>query len=620
MTDPITAEVVRNFMDSTARDIYETLVRTSQSPSVNEGKDCGAGIYSYDGVEARLVSRAGIILHSFAGLASAQTCLDFFRGDLDEGDVLLVADSHHGGSHIGDYTVLVPIFFDGRPRFFTATRLHVSDQGGPFPYGSSPLIRDIWHEGFRPGPLKLVEKGRPRRELWDWLKANNRQPHLLESDLMAMCGAGRVGDERIRALCARYGLDTVTDSLGWIFDYSERLFREQVRAWPDGTYRGEALVDADGAGRHNLLLKTAVTIDGDSFRVDYDGTADQTDGVINSVAANTTSWVCVVLSVLCPKIPINSGLFRALELELPDRSLVNAKEPVATRNGTISCGGQAGQALMKACEHFAPERVGNASEDLPLYFAFGLHQRAQSSLPAGEGEERAPEPFFFADATPSAVSGGGAFGVDGWGCWAMPFSVSSPVNIEMTEPQSPVAFHSAEYEIDSAAPGRWRGSPAFRTQRSFPGVADATVVFVSQSLVNPICGYAGGYEGAGNLMILNEGREDEQIAVDGFASPFDASSMIYALSGGGGGWGDPLDRDPERVRQDVIDEYVSVEGALADYGVVLDPEKLVVLEDETNRKRAQRRAGTEERTGRGIGREQVIRRARIQERVTPAAR
>ncbi|WP_329064101.1 hydantoinase B/oxoprolinase family protein [Amycolatopsis sp. NBC_01480] len=612
MTDPITAEIVRNYLDTTADEIYEGLCRSSEHPTVAEGKDCGAGIYSYDGAKAKLAARAGIILHSYAQLSATQTCLDYFHGDLDPGDVLLVADSHWGGSHIGDYTVLVPIFFDGRPRFFTASRLHVADQGGPFPGGANPDAREIWHEGFRPAPLKLMEKGQRRREVWDWLKANNRLPELLEADLNGMLGSCRKGEERVRELCARYGLDTVAEALDWIFEYSERKFRDQVRTWPDGTSVAEVLVDTDNAGTEDIKVRVSVTVAGDDLIIDFAGTDPQTPGSINSVPTNTIAWVCVAMSVLCPEIPVNSGYFNALTIRIPEGSIVGAVPPAATVNSTLCVGGQIGQAVMKACEQFVPRRVGNVSVPLPVHYVLGVDTRGEQGGTTSSGSGK---PFFFFDLAFTATSCSGAYGVDGWGGWAGPFSAARPGNCEMTELQYPTLYQRDEYVTDSAAPGQWRGSPSFAFSRTMPGAAGTAAYSDPRGVVYPLPGYAGGYSGTGSVAIFDEGGPAELVVSEAAVfRPFDPEVPVFAHSGAGGGWGDPLDRDPAKVLDDVLDEYVSVEAARADYGVVIDQKHWVVLEEETARERATRRADpNRERVG--TGRKQMIERARIQHRI-----
>ncbi|MFC0306853.1 hydantoinase B/oxoprolinase family protein [Rhizorhabdus histidinilytica] len=613
MTDPIMAEIIRNFLDTAADQVYETICRTSPNPGVNEAKDCGAGIYSYDGEAAKLVSRAGIIAHSFALTTSAQSCLDFFRGDLHPGDALLLGDSYHGGSHLGCWTVVVPIFFNGRPRFLSAGRLHVLDQGGPAPGAANPLCREIWHEGLRLPPLKLYEKGERRRELWDWIESNIRLPDVNRADVEAMIGACRVGEQRIRELVERYGLEKTEQALDWIFSSSERRFREQLRQWPDGEYSSSFHVDTDFADARDLKIQAKVIVAGDEMTIDFTGTDLQTDGLVNSAMPNTMAYISIVMSVLFPDVPVNSGFFEPLTVILPEGTLVNPQEPAPTVLGTIVAGGQIAQAVMKAMEQIVPERVANASIDIAHNYVIGNDDRAQRYLTHSANN---PRRYLFWDMAPVTMSASAAYGVDGWGTWATPFSVASPANHEMTELQYPTLYQQAEFALDSAAPGQWRGPPAYVMRRVDVGASETYANFASQSLVYPLPGYAGGYEGAGNFCVIEEGEPDEAICGEYMvAQTYDPSKVIFAQSGGGGGWGDPLDRDPQAVLDDVLDEYVSLEGARADYGVIIDGATWQVKVEETAQERGRRKADTRPRKRRGIGREWTINRAKIAHRV-----
>jgi N-methylhydantoinase B len=609
MIDSITAEVVRNFLHNAADQVYEAICRTSPNPGVNESKDCGAGVYSYDGSRVKIVSAAGIITHAFEQMTSAQACVDFFRGDLHPGDVLLVADSFHGGSHLGCRTIIVPIFVDGRPRFLTAARLHVLDQGGPAPGAVNPLCREIWHEGLRLPPLKLYEKGARRQEVWDWLCANNRLPDMMLADMDAMIGACKMGEVRIRELVERWSLKTVENSLAWIFGHSQRSFVERIRKWPDGVYRAEFFADSDYADQRNLAIRVAITIDGERMTIDFAGTDPQVDGLVNSVSGNTIAWICAALAVICPDIPINSGFFEPLTILLPEGTLVNAVSPAPTVLGTVVVGGQIAQAVMKACEQFVPERVGNICLDGAACYVFGSDERAERFL---THSKKNPGQFFFWDMSMVAMCSSAAYGTDGWGCWAAPFSVANPVNHEFTEVQQPTLYQQAELFIDSAAPGQWRGTPAYVMRRIDRGAANVFANFAAQSLIYPLPGYAGGYEGAGNFYIVAEGTENERICGEHpLAEPYQAPKVIFSHCGGGGGWGDPLDRDPAAVLDDVLDEYVSVEGAEKDYGVIIDTTTWRVREEQTAGERARRKADPAPRVRRGLGREWAIDRAKI---------
>ncbi|MFE4667030.1 hydantoinase B/oxoprolinase family protein [Streptomyces sp. NPDC056716] len=619
MTDPITAEIVRSHLDTTAEHLYETICRTSPNPMVNEAKDCGGGIYRYDGTTAKMVARAGIIAHSFALSTSCQAAVDFFRGDLHPGDALIVGDPYHGGSHCGCWSVVVPIFFDGRPRLFTAARLHVLDQGSPTPNVNFDC-RDVWGEGLRLAPLKLYEKGERRREVWDLITANNRVPFVVEGDIEAMIGACRIGEQHIRELVDRYGLDTVDESLEWILGHCERKFRRQIHEWPDGVYPAEFLVDTDNAGNDDLRIQVEITIDDDRMAIDFEGTDPQTDGLVNSARPNTIAYVGIVLSALCPDIPVNAGFFEPLTIRLPEGTIVNPVSPAATMTGTVVSGCQIGQALMKACEQFAPERAANVSIDISGPIVYGTDDREHRFQ---THSARNPRFFMFMDMSMVSMSNSAVHGHDGWGMWATPFSVARPVNVEVTEVQQPTLYRQTEFTTDSAAPGRWRGTPALGMRRVDRGASGMKAAFFVQSAVHPLTGWVGGYEGAGNFIVVNEGGPDELICADRPIAhvAYDPARPIYSQSGGGGGWGDPLDRDPGAVLDDVLDDYVSVEGARYDYGVVIDAGSGTWSVDAvaTARERAERRASPGPRRRRGLGRERTIRRAGIGHRVEAAS-
>jgi N-methylhydantoinase B len=605
MVDPITAEIVRNYMETVAAEVIQTMVRTSVNPIFNEAHDCSAGVFYYDGDEASLIARADAVpVHIYATLTSVQTCLDFFHGDLSDGDILIVSDPYYGGTHIPDYTVVKPVFYEGQPVFFPGVRAHTLDSGGPVPGGYSLLAREIWHEGFRFAPMKLYEKGHLRREVWDMLRGNNRLPDIIEADMEAMIGGCRVGEDRIRRICSKYGLETVRQSVEWVFDYSEQRFRDQIRRWPDGIYEGESILDTDFAGRYDVPIKVSITIDGDELTVDFSGTADQSDGIVNSPPGNTVSYIYGAFSAICADIPINSGFFRPIKVNLPEGSLVNPLSPAPVAYSTVCIGADIGDAIMNACENFAPERVGTASLDLCVQWTYGV-------------DGRNGQFFIQYDYHTSPTCSGATYGVDGWGAWAALFCALKLSSLEMTEVQYPCFYWQAELLTDSAAPGEWRGSPAYGARRQPYNAATPLIHdFWVQALRNSLVGFKGGRPGAGNYAII--GYDDESpgeiVSEVAFNRPVANGQTSYFQSGGGGGWGDPLDRDVQRVLDDVLDEYVSVEGARHDYGVVIDQQTMTVDEEATERERAALRETRKDDPGwLALGRKQTLEAAGVLE-------
>jgi N-methylhydantoinase B len=569
----ITAEIVRNYLESVCEEMSKIVENTAISQIFSEAHDYSTGIFYLDEAGVSLVARAQAVpVHIFAALTSVETVLGIYSGDVNEGDLFFVSDPYYGGSHIPDWTVIRPVFFDGRPRFFTSLRGHVNDVGGCAPGGYNTLAREIWHEGFRCPPVKLEERGERVSDIWNLILSNTRQPDEISGDLHAMAGACTVGARRVAELVAKYGLAAVTRSVAWVLSYSEQRLRAEIRKWPDGVYTGTATLDHDFAGKRDIVVKAKVTVEGDGLEIDLEGSSPQGGGFVNSVAANTISNVYSSIVSLCPDIPVNSGYFRPVKISLPKASVVNCDPPMPVGHSTVCIGSDIMEAVMKAFEHVVPERVGAADIDLCNFRVYGTHSKTGDFFLAG-------------DLNVTPMSAGGTYGVDGWGGWAAPFCALKLPPLEMYEWQFPFRYVQMEYATDTAAPGRWRGAPATHYRRQ---MLDAVhCIAYTQGYRHTMQGYCGGKPGAGNLFVVNEGLPQEmRIEEACYNVPMPPGAVIYAQSGGGGGWGDPYERDPEAVRADVLDEYVSIEGAQRDYGVAIDTRTLEIDHAATKKLRA----------------------------------
>ena len=577
--DQITAEIVRNYLETVSEEMSKIVENTATSQIFSEAHDYSTGIFYYDERGVNLVARAQAVpVHIFAALTSVETVLDVFKADVQEGDTFFVSDPYYGGSHIPDWTIVQPIMRDGRPLFFTSVRGHLNDVGGCAPGGYNTLAREIWHEGFRCPPVKLYVGGQPVRDIFNLIVSNTRQPEAISGDLKAMVGACIVGARRIEEIIAKYGVPLVARSVDYVLDYSEARLRAEIAAWPDGTYRGESILDHDFAGGPEVPVRAAVTIEGDGITIDLAGSHPQVSGFCNSVRANTISNVYSSLVAICPDIPVNSGYFRPVQVLLPPHSVVNADPPAPVGHATVCIGSDIMEAVMKAFEQVVPERVGSANIDLCNFRVFGTNSKTGQFFLSG-------------DLNTSPVSSGGVHGVDGWGGWAAPFSALKLPPLEMYEWEFPFQYLQMEYVTDTAAPGQWRGVPAIHYRRRV--LDPVRGIGYIQGLRHSMQGYCGGKSGAGNYFIVNEGLNSELRVEDAcYNVDMPAGSVLFAQSGGGGGWGDPLDRDPQAVLADVLDEIVSVAGAERDYAVVIDPEALAVDHARTRALRESRRSAS----------------------------
>jgi N-methylhydantoinase B len=572
-SEAITAEIVRNYLETVSAEMSKVVENTSISPIFSETHDYSTGIFYLDERGVSLVARAqSVPVHIFAALTSVETVLKVYEGDIHEGDLFFASDPYYGGSHIPDWTIVNPVFVDGKPLFFTSVRGHVNDVGGCAPGGYNTLAREIWHEGFRVPPVKLREKGEVVQDIWNLILSNTRTKDDITGDLNAMVGGCIIAARRLEDLVRKYGGAVVARSVDYILDYSETRLRAEIESWPDGVYRGKSVLDHDSAGGGEVPVHATVTIRGSSLKIDLSGSHPQVAGFVNSVATNTISNIYSTLVSLCPDIPVNSGYFRPVEIVLPPKSVVNCEPPAPVGHSTVCIGSDVMEAVMKAFETVVPDRVGSANIDLGNVRVYGTNSRSGR--------------FFVAsDLWATAMSAGGAKGTDGWGGYAAPFCALKLPSLEMYERQFPFSYISVEYARDTAAPGQFRGAPALYYRRRMTDSVRAIVY--NQGYRNTMQGYLGGRSGAGNYFVLNAGSGDElKVPYACYDVPVKAGNVIFAQSGAGGGWGDPLKREPKAVLNDVLNDYVSVERARIDYGVVIDAQRMAIDEAATRELRA----------------------------------
>ena len=570
MVDPVTAEIIRQYLETVSEEISKTMENTAVSQVFSEAHDYSSGIFFVNGPKVELLARANSQpVHIFAALTSVEAMLLEFKYNLKEGDIIIATDPYFGGSHIPDWTVMKPVFYNNKPVFFPSVRAHFVEVGGPVAGGYNSSATEIWQEGFRLAPMKLYEKGEMRRDVFELLAANNRLPDTMMGDLSAMIGACKVGEDRIVRLIDKYGLTTTLQAIDYILDYSERMVRAEIARWPDGTYRAQSVLEHDFGGAKDINVDVAITVREDSCTVDLTGTHEQTRGFINSALGNTLSWIYTEFAVVMAGIPVNSGFFRPIKTIVPVGLVVNPLPPAPVGNSTLCIGNDIGQAVMGALAQVVPEKAGSAFIDLTINVIFGQNARYNNEM------------YISFDYSAAPLSSGGAFGVDGWGGFAAPHASLKITSFELMEVLFPFLYLQCELGTDTAAAGRWRGCPANLMQRQATTNAVGNHFQVQHSFY-PLKGFAGGRDSAGNLVITDfGGRKQESVMV---AKEFywqQPGEIVFARKQGGGGWGDPLERDPKLVLRDVLDEIVSIEKAREDYGVVIDAGTLTVHERDT---------------------------------------
>ncbi len=569
--DPVQLALTQNRLDYITRQMGEVMVRTARSPIFSQAHDFTCFVCGPDGW---LVSQAdGIPIHSGGGGFAVRAVLRDFADDIEPGDVFVLNDPWRaGGNHLPDWVVARPVFVDGRRVAFCCNRAHQSDIGGGAPGTYNPLARDTWQEGVRLPALKLISRGEIRRDLWRLLLANSRTPELQDGDLRAMVGATRIGAERVAEFAGEVSADQALALFDGILDHAERRMRAALAALPDGVYEGADHSDNDCFEPRDVAVRARLTIEGDGARVDLSESSPQIRGFKNSTWANTCSSVYTAFaSFFEPDIPRNEGTFRAVEIIAPEGSIVNATEGAATTMCTVFVAHEIIHACWKALGAASPERACAGWAKNVFGITTGRHRDGRRYV-LYHG---------LAAAGAGAVAGRDGFNQIGHLCTLGGLVMPS---LEVYEQLYPVRYRRCEFRRDGGGAGEWRGGTGVEYEIDVH--TGGTWSFRGEGLR-----YRTGYGAAAGLD--GEGGEMEVQPTDApaFAAPkFGLRELgparLVVSSPGGGGFGDPLDRDPERVLRDVRDAVISAESALDIHGVVLAPDGRAVDTDATRRRRA----------------------------------
>jgi N-methylhydantoinase B len=353
--DPITRSIVQHRLSAIVAEMGEAMLRTSYSQILNSSRDFSMAICDE---HCRLVAQADHIPIHVGALPFAARAVEDAIPEIRPGDVILLNDPYHGGSHLPDLTALVPVFHGERRLFWTVVRAHQGDIGGATHGGYNPDATEIWQEGLRVPPVKLYEAGRLRDDLLGLLAANVRHPRDFRGDLAAMVGAAHLGEQRLGKLFAEVGADTVVAAVEAMLDAAEAQARAVVVAWRDGVFQGEAVLDDDGHGREDIRVVAAVTKRGSDVVVDLTGSDPQAVGFVNSSHANMQSAVAMAFAYLLdPDIPKNAGAFRPLTVMAKPGTVLWAEEGAPVTLCTSHPANEIVEAVVKALSQSCPDRA-----------------------------------------------------------------------------------------------------------------------------------------------------------------------------------------------------------------------------------------------------------------------
>jgi N-methylhydantoinase B len=578
--DPVTTEIVLGAFETICYEMATHVSLTATTPILNQSNERNATILDATGQLAAL--SVGIPQFMLSSTLPIKFAVDFFGpGGLHDGDVLVANDPYHGGGHLPDYNVFAPVFHDGECVLIASIQCHHADTGGGAPGGYNVNAPDIWAEGVRFPAVKIFERGEKRRDVEYMIAVNNRTPTFL-GDLRAQVGAAQLGVRRLKEICERFGIETVRAAVRGIIGYAKRRFKEEVAKWPDGMYASDVYVDHDPHGKPDIHVHCTVTVNGSSLTIDFTGSDDRPDIQAYSTFGNTRGYVVAQLAALMdPSIPKNEGFFESIDLIVPKGCCLNPPDGKSVAAGTHHPGTEVGEAIAMALQQVVPER------SCPQVYKMGMPTVIFGKHP------RDGQLFIDHSVDTFAAYCGAVKGQDGWGGMNVSFGNLIRATGEINESIFPVRHLARDYETDSGGPGEFRGNcgSLYKKQVLVPSTIYTYVVGKKY----PMPGIAGGRPGAPNKLMVRAGGDHMHEVGDKAGYIEHAAGEWYEYHyGGGGGWGDPLARPTDKVLGDVLDEYVSVERARRDYGVVLTGDlwelTLAVDVEATERLRAEMRA------------------------------
>jgi N-methylhydantoinase B len=555
--DAITTEVVRSQFISAAEEMKFNLMRTAYNPIVFENCDFAVGVFD---AEANMIAQApglpvflGTLRENVKAITEDIGGLDQFR----PGDLYLMNDPYAGGTHLLDVTSVAPVFEGNEVMGFSVAKMHWLDIGGKDPGSSSNDSLSIYHEGLRLRSVKLYDAGELVKPVLDVIRYNVRMSHSVLGDLRAQIAACRTGERRFKAILEKYGRETVFAAIEQFMNHADKMARLAVERIPDGRYEAEGYIDNDSLrlDRKHLPIHVVVTVSGSEMEVDLTGSQPENEGPINCGLAATISAIRVGFKcVTTPWVPINEGSFRSLRVVVPENSMFNAKYPAPVCLFYIH--------LLTLIDTILKALAPALPKKLPAghYSDIGVLSISGNN-PATNKE------FIHVD---SSSGGWGAYeGMDGENCLiAIMDGDSKNYPAELVEQKFPLRLAQFSLYEDSGGPGRFRGGLGHIRDFQLLAETASFLTSIDRHDYRP-WGIFGGEDGGCNDAILHMGVGRATRVRKVTNHRLKRGDLLSVRSGGGGGYGNPLDRDPESVLSDVLDGYVSLKSARGTYKVAI---------------------------------------------------
>lgn len=582
--DPITLQVMIKSLLSIADEMVATLVRTAYSTNIKDRRDCSCAIYTPEG-EVVAQCELGTPLHLGTMCPSVKTMLSKYpASSLSLGDAIIMNEPYPAGpGHLNDIVMLAPVFYNGEVVALVANMAHHVDMGG-FAPGSMPFgVSEIFQEGLQIPPVKLMKKGQLDEEIFSIVRQNVRTDAEFKGDVMAQVGANHVGQQRLKALMDKYSPGVVRFYMEEIMNYSERRMRAGIRTLPQGVYKFEDFIEGDGITDEAIKIAVEISIGLDSIKVDLRGSSAQVKGPIN--CREPSVLACVYYTMKCvvdPDLVPNSGAYRPIEVVVEDGSLLKASYPAALCNSNIITTQRLVDVMLGALKDAAPERVVAASTGSMNLLTLGGRNAAGGGL------------FNYIE----TYGGGQGALMDKDGASGVHTHMTNTRNasIESIEATYPLLVERYGLVPDSEGAGLYRGGLGIVRELRLTGEEATLTISSDRHRVQP-WGVSGG-KGAkcGKCMVVGEKGVEKELPSKITTSIRKGEKIVFRTAGGGG-WGDPFERDVKKVELDVLEGFISVEKAMSDYGVAFRDNILAVDLEGTKQLRARLRA---ERTA-GVG-------------------
>lgn len=571
--DKILVSVLQRRFKSITEEMSIALTKTTRSPILCEAKDFVTGLY--DGQGKMLEQTENLPILSFSLGPVCEYIVKYFGDDLHPGDVIFHNDVFSMGNQNNDVAVYKPIFFEDKLIAWSACKGHQADVGGAVAGGYNPNATEVFQETLRIPPIKVYERGKLRKDVWDLIFANIRFD-IVQADMRAQIGSCVVGERGIQNLVGKYGMEVFEAHKNYLFDSTEKIMRGEIRTVPNGVYHGEAMVYYDGkTPGSKYTIRVKITVEDEEITFDYSETDPQTNGFVNGTYTSSASATLLTfLQMVNPDIPHNDGMVRPVHINIPEGTILNAKYPAATTFGNHLCPPNA-DAIIRALSPAIPNRVTAGWNQLLCHLVTGIDERKNAN---------------YVDIGFMGFKGGsgGTAGVDGYDHIGM-IDASGGVldqDYEMFEQQTPHLLLEHEFWTDSAGAGKYRGGIGILTKYKISGKNTKIVTF-GDGDEEPAFGLFGGLDATLNKIELwyPDGSKYKTTTKD-LIEDVPEGTVVAQEAGGGGGYGNPFERLENKVQEEVRNGIISIQSAREFYGVVLDPSTLEIDMEETRKLRS----------------------------------